>query len=144
MIKPQKNFYFKFTLIGIFFLSLLLDQLSKYWAQGMGWVVINSGISFALFSQIKISNFLLFTASILLVVILLILVKKFPESSFLSTIFMASAFSNLLDRIVFSGVRDWLPVPILGLKNNLADWLMFLVVIFYLLKNIKHANRNNF
>lgn len=39
--------------------------------------------------------------------------------------------SNLLDRLVYGGVRDWLTVPVLGLKNNLADWAIVGAIVWY-------------
>jgi len=138
MKKAQKNFCSKFIPIGVFFLVVLLDQMSKYWAQTMNLVVVNSGISFSIFSNLNISNNLLIITLILLILMVMVfLLKNFSKSTLLSTIFIAAAFSNLLDRIVFSGVRDWLIIPILGLKNNFADWLMFLSIIFLFIKKYK-------
>jgi lipoprotein signal peptidase len=39
-------------------------------------------------------------------------------------LFFAGAFSNLIDRLVYGGVRDIWTVPLLGLRNNPADWLI--------------------
>ncbi|MEN8253399.1 MAG: signal peptidase II [Patescibacteria group bacterium] len=128
MIRNAKSPYFKFWLVGIFLFVIFLDQVSKNWAQNMNWVTINSGISFSFF-QPEADHFLLLVILLLFFMFVFYLLKRFSQFSFLSTVFVAAAFSNILDRILFSGVRDWLLIPGLALKNNLADWLMFLVVI---------------
>jgi lipoprotein signal peptidase len=39
-------------------------------------------------------------------------------------LFLAGATSNLIDRFVFGGVRDWLSWPVFNFSNNLADiWI---------------------
>lgn len=43
-------------------------------------------------------------------------------------LFIGGAVSNIIDRIYFGGVRDWFPIPFVGLRNNLADWAIFLAV----------------
>lgn len=51
-------------------------------------------------------------------------VKTDPVLRLCHALFFAGAFSNLLDRILFGGVRDIWSVPLLGIRNNLADWLI--------------------
>lgn len=55
------------------------------------------------------------------------------------TLFFAASLSNIWDRVVFGGVRDFLTVPILGVKNNVADWciVLSLFVIFLQMKKQK-------
>jgi lipoprotein signal peptidase len=41
---------------------------------------------------------------------------------------VGAALSNVADRFWFGGVRDWLTVPLFGLRNNLADWILCLAI----------------
>jgi len=45
------------------------------------------------------------------------------------SLILAGGLSNLIDRIVWGGVRDWLPIPLTPLHNNLADWLIVISCI---------------
>ena len=46
--------------------------------------------------------------------------------------FLGGITANLTDRFVFGGVRDWLPIPLTGLYNNLADWGITIAVLLVL------------
>jgi len=46
----------------------------------------------------------------------------------LSGIFFGAGISNIVDRLFFGGVRDWLLIPVVGWRNNVADYLLFVVV----------------
>lgn len=107
--------------MGIALLTVTIDQLTKMWASHQGWVQLNSGVSLSWLAELP--------NGVLLVLLSLILIgigwqgrqlwRQFP---LWAVLFFAGASSNLLDRILYSGVRDWLSVPIFLLKNNLADW----------------------
>ena len=105
-----------------------VDQGSKFLAQSGGvHVEINRGISFGL-----LNNFSLIVVLSIFLLILMVagyhsIGRRFPIGW---GMLIGSAASNLLDRIVFGGVRDWLPVPLFNLSNNLADWGIFLSLIW--------------
>jgi signal peptidase II len=110
-----------------FFIVILIDQLSKYFAQQQRYVTFNEGISFGFLHQ----------GSVWLIVVLIGILlaiwylcrdfwKKYP---LLAGLLFGGGVSNILDRFFFPGVRDWLPVPTMGLKNNLADWAIFAAVV---------------
>lgn len=109
-----------------------VDQTSKLWANHQGWAVINRGISFSWLSG-QISW---------LGILVLIAAGGFwwwrllPKQRPAVILILAGAISNLIDRIVWGGVVDWLPIPFLGLKNNLADWAIFIGVWLVILKEI--------
>jgi signal peptidase II len=106
---------------------ILLDQISKYMAVQFKWSVINQGISFNWFSAQP--SWLII---ILLFLILGFLLLKFlPREHPAVFLILAGAISNLLDRIVWGGVLDWLPVPFFNLTNNFADWAIFFGVIWF-------------
>jgi len=125
---------------GTFLLSLFLDQLTKFLAGRYVPLQYNSGISF---NWLPGSNQLLITACLL---IFLVGVgwawrKTWRHTPAWSGLFFGAAISNLLDRMLYSGVRDWLIVPGFQLKNNLADWLVFLSLGFILIQVIQNKKK---
>jgi lipoprotein signal peptidase len=44
----------------------------------------------------------------------------------------------MLDRLINGGVRDWLVVPVLGLRNNLADWAIIIAIAWYGIIELHH------
>jgi lipoprotein signal peptidase len=121
----------KISRFFLFFLSFCLvffDQISKFLANKMGLVVMNEGISFGIFGEkmgsmsgSKGETFLIGGVIFLLMGVML----RMRKHKFAKTLFISGAISNLIDRLIWGGVRDWLLVPFLGLKNNLADWFIF-------------------
>ncbi len=118
--------YFKADLIKRprFWLGLIgclgADQVSKLWAGGAGLVIINRGVSWGWGEQF--SGLMLLCLLIGLVCFLYwflySLWLKYPLES---GIFFGAGLSNILDRILTGGVKDWWTVPGLEVKNNFAD-----------------------
>lgn len=110
-------------IFGISFFSLIaLDQVTKHLAID---VVVNTGISLGLFS----SSFL----TVILIGILILIASRWGRELYLQSpiatgIFFGGAVSNILDRLLYGGVRDFLPVPILNVHNNIADWAIVLAL----------------
>ena len=108
---------------GIILLSgVLIDQAIKFVAPSQ----LNTGIAFSLGNS---GSPLLLTGGLLVFAIGAFLfswpkVKPDPILRSGHALFFAGAFSNLIDRALFGGVRDVWTVPILGIQNNLADWLI--------------------
>lgn len=115
-----------FLLVSSFLVAILIDQLSKNFATH---TVINTGISFGLLSG-PLLIFLLF--AVLIAVGYRFGKTLFQISPIATGFFFGAGVSNLLDRLLLGGVRDFLPVPILGVQNNLADWVIFVCLIFFL------------
>ncbi len=42
--------------------------------------------------------------------------------------------SNIVDRLVLGGVRDFLPLPFVDMKNNLADWFIVGSLLYIAIK----------
>jgi lipoprotein signal peptidase len=109
----SKFYWFSFVLlVGI-------DQVSKWWLgqNGDGVVVINSSLAGGL-GEVQ--------AGVLLGVwvgLLGLYIKKKVTSPFMVLI-LAGGLSNIIDRFVWGGVQDWLPLPMTDLTNNLADWMI--------------------
>lgn len=104
-----------------FLLMIGLDQGSKYLARYFELpIIFNTGISFGFGDEMGSY------VAILLVVLLTILLAwglrdYWQNHLALAGIFFGAVFSNLLDRILYGAVLDWLALPVLNLRNNLAD-----------------------
>ena len=100
----------------VFVAVVALDQLSKYFFSR--FVSLNYGVAFG----ISLFGFLNWLGLALVLGVMfglfLDLIARYPVGLGL---FYSGAVSNLVDRLVFGGVRDFLPLPF-GLTNNLADW----------------------
>jgi lipoprotein signal peptidase len=116
-----KAFIYSYRMIVFvaFLVILLLDQVSKWIAATFVPVILNDGISFGLFS-----------GQIVILGLILVYIAFFEFSCrywhhnypIASGLILGGAMSNLVDRLVLGGVRDFLQVPFLGVHNNLADW----------------------
>jgi len=124
----QKSLLFSLTVA----LAVAVDQGSKAWADQLGWSVqLNTGISFGFLSGISAQLLVMISAGLLLLIGWWG-VRHSLTIAALAGLFVGAGFSNLLDRVLFGGVRDWMLVPFFSLRNNLADWIIVLVVIAFL------------
>ena len=100
---------------------LAADQLTKLWADSQGWVVLNKGISFGLLTE---SPWLPVVLVVVIVCVMgLAIQRQFVARQWLlSGLVFGGLISNVIDRLVVGGVKDWLPAPGLMITNNLADW----------------------
>lgn len=120
----------------IFFAStVVFDQLTKYLTTVFGrQVYLNPGISFAWLANETQAAVILLT--FIMIVLLGLRYGYFWAKHPVATgLFFGGAFSNLIDRLVLGGVRDWIPVPFLPFQNNLADlaiWVSLAMMIWYL------------
>jgi lipoprotein signal peptidase len=129
----------KFQFFVAFFVILILDQLSKGFARGLGIVTFNSGISFSLFDGVAGAVYVVVT------IVLLGVIGKWLWSVWLNNLvafglLCGAAISNAVDRLFFNGVQDFLPVPFLHIQNNVADWVIF-GVLFWVLTEVQKAGK---
>ncbi len=113
-----------------FFITLFLDQITKLGVMYLPFVEIqmNEGVSFGLFP----SQWLIIVLIIAITILYWWSCDLWSRVSPLSRgIFFGAAVSNLVDRIALGGVRDWIFIPVLGLSNNLADWFLFLALLWF-------------
>jgi signal peptidase II len=111
---------------------VFVDQLTKAYSSGG---VVNTGISFGLFSSRGVSSVVFVLIPMILLVLLWKTLKKYPV---ILGLLMGGAVSNMLDRLINGGVRDWLVVPVLGLRNNLADWAIIIAIAWYGIIELHH------
>lgn len=127
----NKNRQFFLIFIGV----LLFDQLTKRWAIVNHLATHNSGVAFGLFQDLEYLNWFLVISTVGVGTWLTIsFITKYP---ILIAMFLGSVFSNLLDRFQHGGVIDWLPMPIVTVHNNFADWIIFLSLFILLLQSFK-------
>jgi len=101
---------------------ILLDQVSKFLASKLGFpIVFNRGIAFGL-----LPGFAWLMVLPLVLILMIVFRRRFPSKySILHTTYpilfiIAGGISNLIDRLLFGAVRDWIHLPIVPVFN-LAD-----------------------
>lgn len=116
-MKGVKKKKMKNTLTLLF--VLITDQATKYIAvENMNWQA-NDGISFGIFP-----NFPLWVLVTLIIIMFLFMILQRIKLDFAWSLFIAGMSGNLIDRIRFSYVIDWIfvPVPFINrLYINIAD-----------------------
>lgn len=108
---------------------IFLDQLSKFLAPRLGFeVVFNQGIAFGLFPDF------VWVIVVPLVLLLAVALKRhFPP--YYIPLIVGGGLSNLIDRLLFGAVRDWISLPLIP-SFNLADLSIsfgFLLLIYDLI-----------
>ena len=126
MTKKQKN-------CCVFAVALLVDQATKYGATVLlpslsrsrffFYFALhrNNGISFSLFEKSPHLSFFIALSGLLLSLIVFSRLK-YPESFFGGALLLAGATGNLIDRIRWGYVTDWIYIG--GLHINIADIML--------------------
>ncbi len=148
MVRRRRTFAFRFhyrnTVFSAFLLALVADQVTKHVASLRGIVEINPGISFGFFSG--------FWLTLALIAFFFSFYqwschtwqRSYP---LLMGLLLGGALSNIVDRLVLGGVRDFLPLPFLqflslpfaDIKNNLADWFIVVsLLLIFLGETVRH------
>jgi signal peptidase II len=127
----------------IFLLTLLLDQFTKLMAPKFVDVTYNFGLSLSLFSNFSFINLTL-VGLVMALVIAWLLRDLWSKSLLASGLFWGGLVSNLLDRVLFGKVLDWLQVFNLSIKNNLADYAIVVGLIIILLTDLRHTDKTTY
>jgi signal peptidase II len=105
---------------------IVVDQVSKFLVGNSGGeMVLNTGISFGLFSNLAI-----WLSLVGLVVLSWWGRHTLTQQPLSMGLIWGGALSNLLDRVVWGGVQDWLALPGMPFRNNLADVAISLGVVW--------------
>lgn len=123
----------KIIILPLISLFIIIDQTLKciflrFWPS---LVVENKGIAFGLFP----GDFWIFTSLLLIVIIFYILLKHKDENQIkiLSLlIIVAGGSSNLIDRIRWGAVVDFIKIPLWPTTFNMADVAIVLGVFLFL------------
>lgn len=126
-------------------LTVIIDQVTKFLAAAQGQVSLNQGISFGWLSVVPPVVLTVGLMSMLLGV-WWITRADWAENPVAMGLFIGGAVSNLLDRVFFAGVQDWLPVPGTTIHNNLADYAIGIGLLMLVIVHCRnywrgHANR---
>jgi len=106
----------------IVILSLLfVDQLTKFLAVREGLAVFNKGVALG----IPISSFF----SVTLIFVLILFWRQSLSFSFGFWLVLVGGVSNLLDRLFYGAVIDFVAFPFIPLFNNLADCFITLGIL---------------
>ncbi len=127
----------------VFFGVVVFDQASKSLASIFFTVRVNTGIAFGIFSGIDSASLLILsTVSLSLSIAIFYYANKTGArlSQIVSVALLAAVFSNTIDRILFGGVRDYLPIPLTNIHNNLADYVVVLALCILLAVQLCHAD----
>lgn len=120
-------------------LVLTTDLFSKQFASRLGWVSLNTGISFGLFEQHREVVALAILAAFL--GLAAVVLRRYIQSHPMETgLFIGGALGNLCDRFVYGGVRDWIPLIVVPIKNNVADWAIFIAVVSIVLSQVRQQS----
>lgn len=127
--------------LSLFFLVLILDQVTKNWAVQRGDFSLNSGVSLGILAGVP---------SWLLTVLLVAFIgfSAWCWQSFwrarpvLAGAFFGAASSNIFDRVRSGAVVDWIHVPGLKIQNNIADWVIVGVLVTVLLAQVQHDQKH--
>lgn len=136
-MKTKKVFFI--SIVSLLIL-LSLDQFSKYIIRrGSGFYICNKGIAFG----IDIPEKLIWTLSLIVIFSFIILLfrKTLRKKPFLLALILAGALSNLIDRLYFSCVIDFIDLKFWPVFN-LADIYITVSVIMLLYLNLNHRTRN--
>lgn len=125
------------TLVAVIF----LDQFTKYLAGQASILAVNKGISLGIVSS---ENQILLTVIIIFILLALWLWQKklWHRYPVVAGLLFGGGISNLIDRILFQGVRDWLPIPGFNLTNNIADWAITVALTAILLLELRAARHS--
>jgi len=121
--------------------AIFLDQVTKWLVSGKVEVVVNRGISGGLLSQ-NSGMLLVFISLVVMVLVGVVFYSVWQKYPLLSGIFFGAGISNIVDRLLFGGVRDWLLIPVVNWRNNVADYLLFVVVIIIVFQELNKVTLN--
>lgn len=117
---------------------LLIDQGSKFLAPA---VLLNTGISGSILADAP-DQLVLVGVGVVLAGIGWLNRNWWLAHPVISGLFFGGAVSNFLDRVALGGVRDWLPIPLIGWTNNLADYAISAAVLALLWGELKRMHQH--
>lgn len=122
---------FRFSVFSyqILWCLVAVDVFFQWYFRGLGWGVMNRGVSFGLWpglgQAIPIIVFLLF---------IILYLRDRDKTGGVSTgtfILVLGGLGNMLSRLIWGGIWDYLYLPVLPFWFNLSDVLITIGVIVY-------------
>lgn len=130
-MKPKKKReYFSFGLISL--VVVIIDWYCQYYFRGLDRGVPNTGISFGLGRDWgRFWPVVILIA--LLVLVFYFLMKRKGKTSMFYLVLFVGGIGNLMPRILYGSVWDYINVPVVGLWINLSDILISTTLVSYIL-----------
>lgn len=113
----------------------VVDRLTKAIALEKSFAIVNKGVSFGFIISREVFN-LYFCLFLILSAVFLLLYSKNLNRFFLGLI-IVGGISNLIDRVFYGGVVDFIKIPFLGFQNNLADFAIMAGIILLAVDLVK-------
>jgi len=137
----KNTFLNKKFLFLIFAFLVFIDQLSKYLVRHFdGFYICNSGISFGI--QLPEFLFWIFWIIIISILIYYILRNTLSFIAFLLSLILAGALSNVIDRLFFGCIVDFIDLKFWPIFN-LADIFISLGTIGIIILILKSKPRSS-
>lgn len=129
--------------LGCAVVVLAVDQLSKWVATQLDVpIVLNTGLS----GGVAADAFLPVITSLISIVFLVVVVRavwaQITHPRLVLGMVTGAGLSNIVDRFMYGGVKDWLPVPVLGWRNNVADWVIVLGLGWVAIELLRRYHRS--
>ncbi len=106
--------------LAVALIVIFIDQLSKTWAITHLQFFLNTGASFGVGNSFSLLSLLILAA------IVIVGWCWYRQPNLGLALVWAGGISNLVDRIRWQGVVDWLIIPGTTIHNNLADYAIFI------------------
>lgn len=119
----------------VFLSIILVDQIVKFIVLSNNFRhIVNKGISFGLLGQLNISFQLVFPIILILIFLALYFLQKTKNIYTCSAILLilSGGISNLLDRLIYSGVIDYIQLWVFPVFN-IADIAIVLGIAVFIL-----------
>ncbi|MCA9373092.1 signal peptidase II [Candidatus Woesebacteria bacterium] len=120
--------------VGILF--FIIDQTTKFIAVQEGSAQLNTGVALS----VQLGPALPIILAIFFFGFMYWLWRS-RSATVTTFVFGFAVFSNLVDRVHYGGVVDWLKVPGSVVINNLADWAIVLCLGWWFLCRVKKGAR---
>lgn len=122
---------------GVFF----LDQFSKILAAAIDIpIYVNEGVSFG---WRPAGEWLTMGLALFVGFLAVTTYRYWRRAPLITGLFLGGVLANLLDRVLYGGIRDWLLIPFVGLYNNLADWAIAMAVLLLVHGVMPTSSRKN-
>ena len=122
----------------LIFILVLVDQITKVFFKNKSFLTFNyttnTGAAFSLFHN---QNLFLIITSIIILIFLIYLYKKYPRLQVYLSLVIAGTIGNLIDRIFFGYVRDFIDLrvwPVFNIADSLSV-IGVLLIAYSLIKN---------
>lgn len=130
------------TKIGLVVLAVcLLDFSTKYVAVRLGVPIeYNRGVSFGLFPEL--AGWWPLSSLFVLIATGYWGWHIWKQQVVFLGLLLGGGVANVIDRLVVGAVRDWIPMPIVGVQNNVADLSIFVALVWFVSRLFSEKNKS--